>query len=84
MFMNFCILYELAPEQAISLQDALPIFTINGARSMQMEHETGSLKIGKWADFIILKQNILEISAKEIATVCPQLTVWKGKIVYSV
>ena len=75
---------ELAPEQAISLQEALPIFTINGARSMQMEHETGSLKIGKWADFIILKQNILEISAKEIATVCPQLTVWKGKIVYSV
>ena len=44
----------LAENQAISLDDALPLFTINGARSLGMEKETGSLSAGKWADLIIL------------------------------
>ena len=38
---------ELNTEQAITLKEALPLFTINGARSLNMETETGSLAIGK-------------------------------------
>ena len=73
----------LAPEQAISLSDALPIFTTNGARSLGMQGETGSLSTGKWADFITLKDNITKISPVEIAAVSPLTTVWKGKIVHA-
>ncbi|WP_164662208.1 amidohydrolase [Tropicibacter sp. Alg240-R139] len=73
---------DLAPEQAISLQNALPIFTVNGARSMGMEAETGSLSVGKWADFIVLSKDLTKIPPHEIATVCPRTTVWKGKVVH--
>ena len=72
----------LAPDQAVSLSDALPIFTINGARSLRMEHETGSLKAGKWADFVILKENPLRTQPMDVAAIRPQKTIWKGQTVF--
>jgi len=72
----------LAAAQAIPLKDALPLFTVNGARAMGMEHDTGSLQTGKWADFIILKSNILHIHPMDIAEIRPQTTCWKGQIVF--
>ena len=71
----------LAPDQAIPLQAALPIFTTNGARSLGMTDETGSLSAGKWADFVILKENLLDIPAEAIAAVMPEATYWKGQAV---
>ena len=47
--------------EAISLEQALPIFTVNGAKSLGMEKETGTISIGKWADFIILEKPYLNI-----------------------
>ena len=73
----------LAPEQAITLSDALPIFTTNGARSLGMQGETGSLSAGKWADFITLNENITTIPPIEIAAINPLSTVWKGKVFYA-
>ncbi len=73
----------LAPEQAISLSAALPIFTMNGARSLRMERETGSLTGGKWADFTILKEHLTDIPPEEIAAIRPQATVWKGRVVHA-
>ncbi len=72
----------LAPGQAISLANALPIFTINGARSMRMEQETGSIQAGKWADFVILKENLLTTQPLDIAAIRPQKTCWKGQAVF--
>ncbi|MCH2165725.1 MAG: amidohydrolase [Marinovum sp.] len=72
----------LALDQAISLVDALPIFTINGARSMRMEHETGSLKAGKWADFVVLRENLFSVEPMDIAKIRPQKTCWKGRTVF--
>ena len=72
----------LAPEQAISLSEALPIFTVNGARSLNMERETGSLKAGKSADFVILKEHLPDIQPEEIAAISPTATIWKGRIVF--
>ena len=73
----------LAPEQAISLSEALPIFTMNGARSLRMEAETGSLTAGKWADFIVLDNPLMDMPPDEIAAVRPAMTVWKGDVVYA-
>ncbi len=72
----------LAADQAISLAEALPIFTVNGARSMGLEAETGSLAVGKWADFIVLERALTEMPAAEIAGLLPRQTVWKGRRVF--
>ena len=73
----------LAENQAISLEEALPLFTTNGARSLGMENETGSLSAGKWADFIMLDESLAEMDAVEIGNTHVQQTVWKGKVVHS-
>jgi predicted amidohydrolase YtcJ len=74
---------DLNPEQAITLAEALPLFTINGARSLNMEAETGSLVIGKWADFIVLENPLEQSKAATIGTTNVKLTVWKGKVVFT-
>jgi predicted amidohydrolase YtcJ len=73
----------LAPEQAISLAEALPIFTVNGARSLRLDRETGSLAAGKWADFIQLSCALSDLAPEEIAAISPVATVWKGKTVFA-
>lgn len=73
----------LAENQAISLYEALPLFTRNGARSLGMENETGSLSVGKWADFIMLDKPLAGMDAIEIGNTHVHQTVWKGNVVHS-
>ena len=47
--------------EAISLFDAIDAYTINGAKMLQHDKLTGSIEIGKKADFIILNQNLLDL-----------------------
>ncbi len=72
----------LGADQAISLAQALPIFTTNGARALRMQDETGSLTAGKWADFIILNENLLETQPMVISEIRPQQTYWKGRAIF--
>ncbi|MGI9357389.1 MAG: amidohydrolase [Rhizobiaceae bacterium] len=73
---------SVGKDQAISLNQALPLFTINGARSMRMETETGTISSGKWADFIILDEPLGTLSPEEIAAAEVRCTVWKGQTVF--
>lgn len=73
----------LGAEEAITLDEALPLFTTNGSRALGMEDETGSLSPGKWADFIVLEHPLNGMAPEEIAQVQVQMTVWKGKPVYA-
>ncbi|MGX9355808.1 amidohydrolase [Roseobacteraceae bacterium S113] len=72
----------LAPEQAITLAQALPIFTCNGARALGMAGETGVIKSGAWADFLILATDLTKCSPAQIAEITPQQTIWKGRSVF--
>lgn len=74
---------SLAPEQAITLDQALPLFTINGAQSLRMEDETGSLVAGKWADFIVLDEALETLAPAEIGAIDVRQTVWKGQTVFA-
>ncbi|WP_417624253.1 amidohydrolase [Paremcibacter congregatus] len=72
----------LWPEQAITLEQTLRIFTIEGARALRIEETSGSLKVGKSADLVVLNQNLFRIKATDIAKTKVDMTFFEGKIVH--
>jgi predicted amidohydrolase YtcJ len=54
------------PDQRVSLDTLLAAYTIQGAIVNHREAETGSLEVGKAADFIILDRNLFEVSPDQI------------------
>ncbi|MFK8012024.1 MAG: amidohydrolase [Marinicellaceae bacterium] len=54
------------PEQAMTVEQALASFTINAAYTNRKAQVLGSLEPGKWADFILVDQDIFSIDAKDI------------------
>jgi predicted amidohydrolase YtcJ len=73
---------QLNPDERIDTETAIEIFTRNGAVAMEKEDETGSIEVGKSADFIIIDQNLLEISPQEIHKTKVLRTVLRGHTVY--
>jgi len=73
---------SLAPEEAMDLAAVLQIFTVNGARSIYQEQDTGSLEAGKLADFIVLDRQLFDIDPSDISDTEVLLTVFRGKPVY--
>ena len=52
----------ITPAQRISVQSAIDAYTIRGARYLNRDHDTGSIEVGKSADFIILDRDILKLA----------------------
>ena len=74
---------ELWPEQAITLEQAIAIFTIDNARALRLDTKAGSLEAGKSADFVVLSENLFDIAPEAISDVRVLRTVFKGQSVYS-
>jgi predicted amidohydrolase YtcJ len=72
----------LWPEEAIGLADALRIYTLGGAAALRRETETGSIVVGKSADFIVLDRNLFKVAANQISKVKVQMTFFQGRPVY--
>jgi hypothetical protein len=73
---------SLNPDERVDVETAIEIFTRNGAMLMEMEDETGTIEVGKWADFIVIDQNILEVPVEKIHETKVLRTVLRGKTVY--
>jgi len=72
----------LALNEAIDLPSAIKAMTLNSAYIMNMEDMVGSLEIGKYADIIILDQNLFEIPVEEISATIVLKTILAGKVVF--
>lgn len=70
------------PEQAISREEALKMYTINNAFASFEEDVKGSIEKGKFADLAVLSADILTCPADSIKTIKPVLTIVNGKTVY--
>ena len=70
------------PENAVTMEEALRMFTIEGAYSAFEEAERGSITIGKYADFTVLDKNIMENPPEELLNTKVLMTVVNGKTVY--
>ncbi len=68
--------------EAVGIEEALKIFTINGAKALRAESRTGSVTVGKSADFIVLNHNLLSIDPRQISDTRVQMTYFAGQKVY--
>jgi predicted amidohydrolase YtcJ len=50
-------------DERVSVRDTLDAYTINGAQMLEQADITGSLEVGKKADFVILDQDLLALEA---------------------
>lgn len=70
------------PEQGISREDALRMYTINNAYASFEEKQKGSIEAGKFADLVVLSADLLTCAEDSIRLIKPILTMVDGKIVY--
>lgn len=71
------------PEQAMTVQEALRSFTIDAAWAAHQEDRLGGLTPGKWADFIVLDQDIFQGDASDLWKTRVEQTWLAGKLVYT-
>jgi predicted amidohydrolase YtcJ len=71
-------------ENALSREQALRAMTIWAAKGAFMEDEIGSLEIGKRADFVILKEDLMSCNLEIIPKIKVESTWINGVEVYSI
>ena len=71
------------PEELLTRKQALQALTINVAKQMFIENERGSVKEGKYADFLLVNKDVLSCPETEIHEAKPAATYFEGKKVYS-
>jgi hypothetical protein len=72
----------LAPEERISVEQALTLYTRNGAYAGFEEDRKGVLDPGKLADFIVVDRDVLTVPAEELKDVKVMQTFVGGRSVY--
>lgn len=70
------------PDEALSRDDALKLFTLWPAYASFREDELGSIEEGKRADFTIFSGDIMTIEHADILTVTPWMTVVDGEVTW--
>ena len=69
-------------EESIDLKTAIEAFTINAAFVNNNEDETSSIEVGKFADLVVLDQNLFDLKPHEISETLALLTLFEGKVVH--
>lgn len=69
-------------EETTTVKEAIEGYTINNAYQMHMEAVTGSIEVGKYADFVILADNLFEIPVEQIHEVTVCETIMDGITTY--
>lgn len=72
------------PKEKLSRQQALHGFTLGAAYSSFQEHQLGSISVGKFADFVVLSNDIMTVPDNEILNTKVLRTVINGSTVFSI
>lgn len=71
-------------EEGITLEESIDSFTINNAWEVRMEDKLGSIEEGKYADLVVLDQNLFDVPVDDIyktnivETICDGVTTYKA------
>ena len=74
----------LGPEEALDMKTVIDMFTGNAAYLCKSEKETGKLKAGMNADFIVLDNDITAIDPNEREKTNRLLTVANGEVLFNI
>lgn len=69
-------------DESLTLENAIQMATLNGAKSIGKDDRFGSLEVGKDATFIVLDRNLFQSTPAEIEQTRVTLTVRQGTVVY--
>ena len=70
----------MAPAEALTPQQALQAVTLNAAKILGIERETGSLRAGKRADITVLSEHPLEVEPMLIRDIEVVAIMFEGKV----
>jgi predicted amidohydrolase YtcJ len=69
----------MLPNHTLDVETLLRARTLGAAYQLQDETETGSIEVGKRADFVVIDRNILRIPAEKIHETHVLMTFFGGK-----
>lgn len=70
------------PAQTLSAMEALKSYTLDTAYAAYEENQKGSLTVGKFADFVVLSQDITKINPEKIKETQILMTIVGGDVKY--
>ncbi len=70
------------PQEAIGVQDSVDAYTRGAAYAAFADDHVGSLTPGKYADIVVLSQDVFSVPAQEIGNTRVLLTMVGGKVVF--
>ncbi len=76
--------FQLDASERVSVETAMDIMTINGAKQLQVEDERGSIEVGKYADFVFINKDISSCPKDQIHEGVVETVYFEGKQVYAV
>jgi predicted amidohydrolase YtcJ len=74
---------EIGASQRITREEAIRIFTLNGAYALGMEREIGSIEVGKRADLAVLSADVLTCPIDAIRDIDVVLTLRDGAVIHA-
>jgi predicted amidohydrolase YtcJ len=72
----------LSPEECISAEKALAMYTLNAARASFEENIKGSIAPGKLADMVVLSDDPLKSPPEKIKDIRVEMTIIDGRVVW--
>lgn len=70
------------PGEAVSMKEALTMYTRNGAFLTGEEKIKGTLEAGKVADLLVLPEDLLNVSPEKVLNMKVDMTIVGGKVLY--
>ena len=70
------------PNERIDLPEAIEAYTINAAYLNLLDDTTGSIEVGKFADLVVIDQNLFEIPVDAISDTKVLATIFEGEVVF--
>jgi predicted amidohydrolase YtcJ len=71
---------RLLPDERLTMPQVLAAYTLNGARQLGISSETGSLEVGKKADFVIVSSDLFKLPHRRVHAATAIATVLDGTL----